>query len=129
MNSTSNENISYYVNEYENEDDNENNIDLTNLLNEFEQINVNNNIYDNDTVISEIQNYDLNYTIKQLLLICDYYGLTKHAKLLKKCEIISLIMMFEKNTENIDIVVKRKRLWFYLNELKKDKNTKKFVLW
>jgi hypothetical protein len=38
-------------------------------------------------------------------------------------------MVFEKNIENMETVIKRKELWFYLDELKADKIMKKFVLW
>jgi hypothetical protein len=51
---------------------------------------------------------------------------------MNKCnkeEIIHHLMVFENDLENIEIVLQRKNLWFYLNELKKDKFTKKFVLW
>jgi hypothetical protein len=89
--------------------------------------------------MSELKNYELNFTIKQLLLICDYYGLTKQtktieyygskAKKMKKQDIITLIIMFENDTENIEIVIKRKEFWFYLDQLKDDKIMKKFVIW
>jgi hypothetical protein len=38
-------------------------------------------------------------------------------------------MVFESEPDNAEIVLKRQIMWFYLNELKKDKFTKKFVLW
>ena len=30
---------------------------------------------------------------------------------------------------NKEIVLKRKKIWFYINELKKDKLMKKYILW
>jgi len=132
------ENITYYF------DDNvetASNPDLTALLSEFEQMNSTNmdNYCDKDLEVSEMKNYEMNYTIKQLLLICDYYGLTKQAKTseyygakartMKKNEIIALIMMFEKNMDNIDVVMKRKEMWYYMDVLKADKVMKKYVLW
>ena len=128
------ENITYCVDDGNLDDSDELNMELAELLSEFEQINNANktDLLNEDEIITEIQNYELNFTIKQLLVICDYYGLTKqtkNARGLKKNDIITLIMMFEKNAENIDIVMKRKELWFYLDALKSDKNMKKFVIW
>jgi hypothetical protein len=139
------ENITYYFDDINdmNLDETDNNADteLANLLNEFEQLATNNSssLYEEDDILSEMKNYELNYTIKQLLLICDYYGVTKQAKnceyygvkarTMKKNDIISLIIMFEKNINNIEIVMKRKELWFYLDTLKADKIMKKFVIW
>jgi hypothetical protein len=128
------ENITYYVDDGNLDDSDDLNLELAELLNDFEQINNANktDLLNEDEIITEIQNYELNFTIKQLLVICDYYGLTKqtkNARGLKKNDIITLIMMFEKNAENIDIVMKRKELWFYLDALKSDKNMKKFVIW
>jgi hypothetical protein len=128
------ENITYYVDDGNLDDSDDLNLELSELLNNFEQINNANktDLLNEDEIITEIQNYELNFTIKQLLVICDYYGLTKqtkNARGLKKNDIITLIMMFEKNAENIDIVMKRKELWFYLDALKSDKIMKKFVIW
>jgi len=138
------ENITYHFDDM-NLDETDNNADtdteLANLLNEFEQLATNNSstLYEEDDILSETKNYELNYTIKQLLLICDYYGITKQAKnceyygakarTMKKNDIISLIIMFEKNINNIEIVMKRKELWFYLDTLKADKILKRFIIW
>jgi hypothetical protein len=75
--------------------------------------------------------YQINYTVKQLLTICEYYGIDKIFKKNKcnKEEIIHHLMVFESEPDNAEIVLKRQIMWFYLNELKKDKFTKKFVLW
>ena len=83
-----------------------------------------------DKVYIEIKNYDLNFTVKQLTQICEYYNLSKDIKLnkMKKQEIIEQIIMFENNDDNYDIVLKRKELWYYMNELKNDKQMKKFVI-
>jgi hypothetical protein len=85
----------------------------------------------NDLLFPKMINYNVNYTVKELLLVCDYYGLTKEikSKRLNKEEIIKLLVNFESNTENSDIVFKRENMWFYINELKNDKFMKKYVLW
>ena len=76
-------------------------------------------------------NYNENYNIKELLLICDYYGFAKKLKYYKykKEEIIKILVTFELNPQNNDIVNKRQNMWFYINELKNDKFMKKYVLW
>jgi hypothetical protein len=138
------ENITYCFNEQiDNDENNNNSTDLYNLLNDFEQLGLDQKYTQEytqeDNIMSELKNYELNFTIKQLLLICDYYGLTKQtksieyygskAKKMKKQDIITLIIMFENDTENIEIVIKRKEFWFYLDQLKDDKIMKKFVIW
>ena len=69
--------------------------------------------------------------MKQLLLICEYYGISKDIRVnkLKKQDIIEQIILFEKNMENIEITIKRKEMWYYMSELKNDKMMKKFVIW
>uniref|UniRef100_A0A6C0IHG2 Uncharacterized protein n=1 Tax=viral metagenome TaxID=1070528 RepID=A0A6C0IHG2_9ZZZZ len=131
-----NENINFFLNEDSNNDLNDNNnvndSDLTDILNEinsdkscyFEQQNT-------DNLFHEVVNYNINYTVKQLLLICDYYNILKEVKMTKcnKEEIINTIVLFESESHNYNIVCIRKKLWFYINELKKDKFMKKFILW
>jgi hypothetical protein len=76
-------------------------------------------------------NYSENSTVKELLLICDYYGFAKELKANKcnKEQIIQILVEFEMNPLNSDVVYKRRTAWFYANELKNDKFMKKFVLW
>jgi hypothetical protein len=132
-----NENITY-----EFKDDNSSNdnlCEIEKLLNDFEQINYINTSLDNsnriciedDDMYTEMVNYDMNYTVKQLLLICDYYGLMKDVRTnkMKKQDVIEQILLFENNMENYEVVIRRKELWYYLNELKNDKMMKKFVIW
>jgi hypothetical protein len=84
-----------------------------------------------DLYVPHIINYHENYTIKELLLICDYYGITKEFKInkCKKEQIINFLVNFESNSDNADIVCKRQNMWFYMNELKNDKFMKKYLLW
>jgi hypothetical protein len=82
-------------------------------------------------MVPNIIHYHENFTIKELLVICDYYGLAKELKV-NKCKkdiIVQVLVDFETNYENTEIVSKRKNLWFYINELKNDKFMKKFLLW
>ena len=66
----------------------------------------------------EIKDYEFNYTnIKQLTSIYEYYQLGNTNRL-KKIEIAQIIVAYEEDIENVDIVERRKTLWFYINELK-----------
>jgi Mg2+/Co2+ transporter CorB len=78
-----------------------------------------------------MKNYELNFNVKQLLLICEYYVLLKDVKMnkMKKQDIIEQIILYENNTDNIEMVIKRKELWYYMSELKNDKIMKRFVIW
>jgi len=132
-----NENITY---EFKDENSSNDNLcEIEKLLNDFEQINYINNAIDNnnriciedDDMYTEMVHYDMNFTVKQLLLICDYYGLMKDVKTnkMKKQDVIEQILLFENNMENYEVVIRRKELWYYLNELKNDKIMKKFIIW
>jgi hypothetical protein len=116
--------ISFYVQEIEQE--NENNFDINELMAEIENTELN-----NDLSIPQMINYNENYTLKELLLICEYYGFAKELKQNKynKEQIIHFLVTFESDINNSDIVFKRQNMWFYINELKNDKFMKKFVLW
>lgn len=84
-----------------------------------------------DFKIPEIINYNENYTVKELLLICEYYGIAKELKA-KKCNkeiIIEFLVDFESKITNTEVVCKRKNMWFYMNELKSDKFMKKYIFW
>jgi tRNA 2-selenouridine synthase SelU len=66
-------------------------------------------------------------TNKELLLICEYYGVK--AKKMTKEHIIHCLDEFEKDVSNAQIVHHRQTMWLYMNELKNDKFMKKFVIW
>jgi hypothetical protein len=127
-----NENINFFLNDSieSNDDDLNNNISLNDIL---EEINADNSMYsqNTDNLFHEVVNYNINYTVKQLLLICDYYNILKEVKMAKcnKEEIINTIVIFESNPDNYNITCRRKQLWFYINEIKNDKFMKKFVIW
>lgn len=83
---------------------------------------------------NENTDYDT-MTLKQLLRIRDYYNhainanIPKLKKHTKKNEIINDIIEFESNISNIDVVIKRNKLWKYIDELKADKYMKQFIFW
>ena len=123
------ENITFFLNE---KDNNDKELDLSILqwVNDFE-VSQENIFQEKDdlNLVCEINNYELNYTVKQLLVICDYYNLLKQTKNMKKQEIISLLIMFESTSENHNLYNKRKKLWVLMNDLKHDKKMKKFIIW
>ena len=65
--------------------------------------------------ISEIMcfEYKTNYNVKELLLICEYYGMSKELKMNKcnKDEIVFFLVDFENDQLNSNIVTKRRELW------------------
>ena len=118
--------ISYYVEEIENENEEKNQINIEDFMAEIE-----NSELDDDLAVPKMINYHENYTVKELLLICEYYGFAKELKQGKcnKEQIIQILVSFESDLNNSDIVFKRQNMWFYMNELKNDKFMKKFLLW
>jgi len=142
MNQTNyHENISYVLeNENCNEilDESANSFNINDFMSEFDEIQLNDdtgNLNANDAELMDmyacVTDYDENYTLKQLLQICEYYDLIKEiraSKTSKKLDIIGAIVMFENNSENGALVYRRKQLWHYINELKSDKFMKKFIL-
>jgi len=118
--------ISYYIEEVENS---ENNVDF-NIDDFMNNLNEDDDLHDQMTIPHMI-NYHENFTVKELLLICEYYGFAKDLKANKfnKEQIIEYLVSFESDIANSDIVFKRQNMWFYINELKNDKFMKKFILW
>ena len=120
------ENIHFNIDEVHEET----NVNFDEIMSNFE-----NEMFDDyeieNILASQILNYQMNFTIKQLIVICDYYGISKEIKFNKatKIEVINALVYFENNSINEDVVLKRQNLWFYLNELKNDKIMKKYVLW
>lgn len=78
-----------------------------------------------------ILDYTENYTVKELILICDYYGFSKEIKANKlgKDLLIQCLVDYELDPVNAVNVEKRRNMWFFINELKNDKFMKKFLLW
>ena len=115
--------ITYHMDETEKENQE---IDINDLLYEIENTELN-----DELTIPQIINYNDNFTVKELLIICEYYGFAKEMKANKfnKEQIIEYLVGFESDIYNSEIVCKRQNMWFYMNELKTDKFMKKFVLW
>ncbi len=118
--------ISFYVEELEKDANNDFNIEE--LMAEIENTELESNY---DLTVPQMINYNENYTVKELLLICEYYGFAKDLKTNKfnKEQIIEYLVSFESDISNTDIVFKRQNMWFYIGELKNDKFMKKFIIW
>ena len=70
--------------------------------------------------------YSINYTVKSLSMIMYYYKLSRR-KVCKQ-QMVQLIVLYELDNDNLDIVNKRKLLWGYIKELKEDEYFSKFIL-
>jgi len=116
--------ISYYVEEIENQE--KESLNIEEFMAEIENSELN-----DDIMVTKMINYRVNFTVKELLLICDYYGFAKDLKNNKcnKDQIIEILISFESDLNNSDIVFKRQNMWFYMSELKNDKFMKKYLLW
>ena len=86
-------------------------------------------LLDDNVLFDKTQQYS-KYTIKELLLICEYYRIQKliQQNKLKKTDIIEQVIWFESQEENRDIVEKRIFMWNTMTELKKDKILRKFIV-
>jgi len=134
---TNNNNENVYFTLIENEiikkDDLDIHLFFDELYNENDNENANNITSSEETyeLYPQYYHYDMNFTIQQLLLICDYYNIVKSNKLKKenKINIIHKLIEFENEANNYELVLQRKKFWFYMNELKNDKVMKKYILW
>jgi hypothetical protein len=146
-----NKNITFFLEDSKNDDIYLNNEEIINqMMNEFNYIDSTDDVNDvnnmNDIVSMKDLNYfiqkDLycgndnlyyneNYKLKDLMKICEYYGIAKNVKAskCKKQDIISTIIYFENSIDNYDIVLKRHKMWAYMTELLEDPKMKCFLLW
>lgn len=110
----------FLLNNIIDEDENEDN-QINNLRYFFKK-----DVYNNDELY-----YDQEYTVKDLLKICKYYGIDKDIKAskCKKNDIINTIIFFEVLPENSEIVKRRHRMWAYITELINDPKLKQYIIW
>ena len=133
--SNQNMNIQFFFHEEE-EEDQQNNEKVCNDFKDGNEITVDSLMMDFDELnLIDDRNADLmnfyndNYNVKELLKVCEYYGIIKEAHKCKKLGLIYNILLFENNDMNYDVVLKRKQMWYYMNELKQDKFMKRHILW
>jgi hypothetical protein len=116
----SDENISFFI------DDTNTNVseplNVSDLLGEYDA-------QSEDCRMSQQLNYQLNMTVQQLMRICNYYGIAKGLNKCAKDVIISILVDFEFDDKNSEIVSRRRLMWFYIEELRNDKFMKKHVFW
>ena len=71
------------------------------------------------------------YTVKELMKICQYYDISKNIKAskCKKQDIILTIVYFESLEENYDLVQQRHKMWSHMSELMADPKMRCYLLW
>ena len=79
-----------------------------------------------DTSFALELEYSTNHTVKSLGQILDYYDISKRK--MRKDEIVQILIMFEEDPVNVEIVGRRKRMWSYVDELKDDTYFSKYIL-
>lgn len=92
------------------------------------EINIYANNYEinSNEIVAQQINYDLNYPLKYINNIMDFYQIKK-SKLNKK-QMIEKIVEYENNPENNFTVFERKRLFDNYIELKNNKFFSKFII-
>ena len=134
MNTTANttantpNNITFFFEEKVDDTHLENNYEIQNMLKDFEDEWNKEGV--KEWAFNPVKEGSVN-TIKDLLKICQYYGIDKDIKAskCKKQDIISTIVFFESLPENFEIVQKRNKMWIYMSELINDQKMKKYVIW
>ena len=69
--------------------------------------------------------YEMNYTMKQLKHIAGYYGMKNKPR---KMDVIQDIVAYETDAANGDAVIRRKRMFYYIDSLKNDEYFKSFIM-
>ena len=99
----------------------------------FDFVKLNEELMENDIIINceSILKEIGEFTVKQLMLICEYYDISKGVKMckFKKNDILETIIAFETNIANETKVNRRRQLWGWMNQLKKEKVLKKCIIW
>ena len=120
------ENIIFFLSENDKKNENENNIiDLSNYINENQYIEQH-EIYDKLYDIEELELYYKEFNVKTITQILQYYGIYK-SKMIKD-EMIQVLLFFETDKNNHDIVFRRVRLWKNIQELKDDSYFSKYIM-
>lgn len=147
MNTNENENITFFLQEPPIEELEDNDIILDQMMQEFEELestNFNTNAGDFGLEIeseyfikkslytgNEELYYEQEYTLKDLMKICQYYNISKNIKAskCKKQDIVATIVYFESCIENYDIVQQRHKMWSHMMDLMADPKMRCYLLW
>lgn len=137
------ENITFFLQEPPIEELEDNNVILDQMMQEFEELDqepfssyeleieseyfIKKNIYSGNEELY----YDEEYTVKDLMKICQYYDISKNIKAskCKKQDIIATIVYFESIIENYDIVQQRHKMWSHMTDLLADPKMRCYLLW
>ena len=77
-------------------------------------------------ILATSLHYETNINLDKLKQIANYYNISHRKK--KKVDLAKDLAIFEHDTDNIEIVNKRKKLWENIKELKKDDFFKQYIL-
>ena len=125
------ENIHFFLHEDEIKNENK-------IISPEDLIKLNSEIIESASYEEEEQSYDIydieqlelcyktNYNVKALTQLLQYYGIYK-SKMVKD-EMIQVLLFFETDPQNKDILHKRLRLWQNLKELKTDAFLGKYII-
>ena len=142
-------NISFFLEDISTEELEDNDLELEKMMSEFDIecqdfnqdfnfTNINDELKDLSYFIKkDLYNgndeyyYNEEYKIKDLLKICQYYGIASSVKAAKckKQDIVSTIVYFEGQPENYEIVEKRHKMWAFVTELLEDTKMKSYLIW
>ena len=79
-----------------------------------------------DAFLANEMHYALNHTIKSLRRIAEYYGMSFKRK--KKAQLIELIVAFESDKQNAQLVLRRRILWSLIGVIQGDKYLNKYIM-
>jgi hypothetical protein len=125
----SEENLEYEINDANSIKENLTNDDIldnTCFFNDLNYLQNEYNFVDEDNIVAQHIDYFENYKLKMLHHIAHYYKI--HTGKIKKKNIVQLIVDFENNTANVEIVYHRKLMCHCMDLLKNDHYFSKFIL-
>jgi hypothetical protein len=144
-NDTNKANISFFLEELSIKELEDNNVELEKMMSEFDMDNQDFNFINGNDELKDLSYfikkdlyngndeyyYNEEYKIKDLLKICQYYGIKSSVKAskCKKQDIVSTIVYFEGQPENYEIVEKRHKMWAFMTELLEDTKMKNYLIW
>ena len=91
------------------------------MMGEFEDL----DFFKMDCATAMSFDYEMNYNMKQLKHIAGYYGIKTKTR---KMDVIMDIVAYETDAANGDAVIRRKRLFRYIDALKNDEYFKSFIM-
>ena len=102
--------------------------DIDNHNSDHHSNDIGNLMYNQDEILALITNYNINYSVSYLNNIMEFYNIKKKKKNMKKQDMIDIIVDFETNLSNKNIVSKRIRLFSNFIELKNNDFFNKFII-